>query len=168
MGAAGGSGTFSGYLYGQGNNLISLVNGSGTETLSGTLNFTCPTTVNQGVLALSDPTVNPYYTSSFSIGSGGTLQVNTPDYGHVYATTISGNGVYQKTGPGLWDLMTPGASNNLTYMSMSQGGLIDVAQGELRLGNGPNMSWANNQAGLEVDSGAYSTSGTAPRSTSKR
>ena len=80
---------------------------------------------------------NWYYTHAFSIGSGGTLQVATQDYGCSVATGFTGNGVYQKTGPGTWDLMIPGNTNNPTTMAMSQGGLIDVRTGRAPTGKRP-------------------------------
>ena len=154
VGAAGGSGSFSGVIQQNGMNLTK--NGSGTQTLSGSLYYTGATTVNQGVLLFEN--VPALFTASFSIASGGTLQVDVPSgpngQGNVgWETAISGGGVYLKTGAGEWDFL----ANNATPKSvgLSQGAaLIDVEGGTLQLSSGAAQNWTNNQASLKVASGA--------------
>jgi fibronectin-binding autotransporter adhesin len=129
--------------------------GSGTLTLSGTLNYTGVTTVNQGTLVWSNPGAGPH-SSALSVASGATLQVDTPSQNSGYGVcSITGSGTYLKTGTGTWDMLL-GSNNPATqdYVSMSTGGLIDVQQGELRLGWGPKQHWDNNSASLNVAGGA--------------
>ena len=156
LGMNDGSGTFSGVINPHAGQPGSLVKyGTGTETLSGSLYYTGATTVNQGVLLVSNTAANAFQSSALSIASGGTLQVDTPSYGAAYAlNSISGGGVYLETGAGQWDMMLPPGGATATYMSMSQGALIDVEQGELRLGWGVIQNWTNNQAALKVAGGA--------------
>ena len=127
--------------------------GSGATTLSGALSYTGSTIVSQGMLVLAG---NSLSSPDLSIVSGGTLQINSPSSaggGVGVETSITGGGVYQKTGPGLWDMVGVGTNKSV---SLSQGALIDVEGGELRLGWDLSAwcSWANNMAGLNVASGA--------------
>ena len=82
-------------------------------------------------------------------------------------TSITGGGVFQKTGLGTWDLIMPPGNVTSTTMAMAAGGLIDVEGGELRLGWGIYQNWTNNQASLNVAAGGlFECNGTAPRSMS--
>ena len=122
IGVAGGSGTFSGIIKNS-NGVINLTeNGSGTQTLSGSLYYTGATTVNQGVLLFENLPV--LSTTAFSIASGGTLQVNVPSGpnggGNIgQETSVIGGGVYLKTGGGEFDF--PSSNGSPKTIAMSQG-----------------------------------------------
>ena len=141
--------TISSQLVGTGGITMS---GTAALTLSGALSYTGSTIVNQGMLVLAGNSLN---SSDLSIASGGTLQINSPSSATGFVgveTSITGGGVYQKTGPGLWDMGGVGTNKSV---SLSQGALIDVEGGTLRLGFdlSSQCSWANNMAGLNVASG---------------
>ena len=98
LGNRNGSGSFSGTIA-NGNVVVSLdKEGTGTETLSGTLSYTGNTTVNNGVLRLVNPSG---FNSTVSVNNSGvycgTLEIsNTIPL--TWAPEINGNGVLVKTG----------------------------------------------------------------------
>ena len=145
VGIDNGSGTFSGTI----TQVASLTKaGSGAETLSGTLSYSGPTTVSGGQLTFSGN--GNMSTNAISITNGGTLQIaNATNDAFVAAASISGTGVFLKSGPNAWCMSNQRGAN----ISFGPGSLIDVEGGALLAAyNGYN--WSGNQASLNVAGGA--------------
>jgi autotransporter-associated beta strand protein len=95
VGAANGSGTFSGTLQNAGSGVLALVKtGTGTQTLTGPLNYTGGTTVNGGVLVLSKGDVPfPGLGSTGQFGSAHTVTINSGGTLQVAANWVLGDGL---------------------------------------------------------------------------
>ncbi len=177
LGGNNASTTYSGGLSGGPGSGITKI-GSGETTLSGPgINFVGNVTVNAGTLQVVDA-VTPSATgggSGFSMGTsttGNTLTIASGAVLEMYVdtntgwtydggdnaslgtpgtTTITGNGVFRKTGDGQLSCAGP-AENGCVNMAMT-GGTIDIEGGWLR--NGPNaaVTWTNNKASLNIAAG---------------
>ncbi len=150
-----GSGTYyySGYLRDTGGTLSLTKSGTGTQKLAGdVIDYNGSTTVTGGRLILynNDDT----WTRGYNISAGATVEVyrdTSTVYEHRYnGFTLSGAGVFEKTGAGTMDLN----ENNDGSVSLSSGALIDVKAGTFRLGNGSRSNWGNNKADMNVAAGA--------------
>jgi fibronectin-binding autotransporter adhesin len=123
--------------------------GSGILTFSTNALYSGTTTITGGTLALT----GSYASATFNIREpGSALVLNTAnaaarDYG--VSTTFSGSGNLIKTGTGIaqW-------GSAVATFALSSSGTIDVQQGTFTGGNSNNENWTNNQANLNVASGA--------------
>ncbi len=135
--------TVGGVISGAGQSLT--VAGPGTLVLGGSNTYNGPTSVTGGTLVVENPSqalAGSYSTApgsllNFCYGNGTVSQSGS--------LTITGGGVFQKTGTGTW------AMSNTTF-NMS-GGTIDVEQGTLADSN-HTTSFANNNASLYVAAAA--------------
>lgn len=138
-----GTHSFTGTIGGSGpneNNLELVKTGAGDQTLSGTLRYTGLTTVDDGLLKLSD-------VSGFAsnISNSATVEfhsTNTWDLGT--GRTISGSGTFNKTGSG---------RVRLKNIVVTASGQINVLEGKLANDNN-HCDWSGSTADLFVDSGA--------------
>ena len=146
------------------------MNGTGLAYLSGNgVNYSGNTTVSSGTLEV-------YNTRNFSNGAnaantitiagGAMLQIyadnssgNVGDGANQLigtntgtGTTITGAGIFQKTGNG--ELASAGAGSGAGYgfltVAMSPGGLIDIEGGILKNGGWSGTNWAGNQASMLI------------------
>ena len=144
-------------------------NGNGVQTLSGAgITYTGNTTVTGGTLQFVDavgfsmgsaPAPN-----TIAIGANGVIEFNvstntgwTNDGGNEalgtdQGTTITGNGVFLKTGPGVLSLDEQGGGHPV-YFAMT-GGIIDIEGGTLKNGGWQGGIWDNNLASMTIASGA--------------
>ena len=123
VGVAGGSGSFSGVIQQNAMNLVK--NGSGTQTLNGTISYTGSTTVNNGTLVISPNSNALLPSAALTIAGGAMLQIayNNANTAGFQAALITGGGTLQKTGTGNWVLGFDGGSANA--VSMGSGALIE-------------------------------------------
>jgi fibronectin-binding autotransporter adhesin len=123
-------------------------NGPGTQTLSGAnIIYTGSTSVTGGTLAFQN-------VSAFnsSINNNATVVWNATNASSNQASglTLSGSGIYVKTGASDMKL---GASGAGVTFALAQGGLFDVQQGILRNEFGSFNNWSSNLGSLQIDSG---------------
>ncbi len=125
--ADGNSFSYNGVLRDQGGRVNLTKNGTGSQTLVGTLiDYGGSTVVNAGRLVInSDDT----HTSGVALAAGAVYEVNitstTEAFENRQAYTLTGTGTYVKSGPGAMSMgWSPGAS-----VAMSPGGLIDIQGG---------------------------------------
>ena len=174
--------TYSGYLQttfsGTNVSTLSVVeNGPGVQTFQGTnIKYTGNTTVNGGTLQIQDAaafTAANGVATGFSVGAApaNTLTVNSPGVlqfnvgspgitsdgsqsalGTSGTTTITGNGVFQKTGTGILSLGGEGSATYAVNMAMT-GGTIDIEGGGLKNGGWTGNVWTNNKASMYIASG---------------
>ena len=144
-----GPATFAGSFVETDGHTISLTKvGTGVQVLTGAADYTAGTTVSGGTLIfVNNQSGSANYTDNATLEfdvTTGTQQLN--------GGTISGNGTLNIIGGGTVLLGANGSSENV---SLSSGGLIDVSgAGTLLRNEYSNGNWAQNQASLEVDSGA--------------
>ena len=143
------------------------MNGPGTLVLQGAnVNYSGNTAVNGGTLqffnasnfsngaitgntlSIASGAVLEMYTDTSGNGGDGTNQI----LGSNSTTTVSGAGIFRKTGPGILGSAFNG--NGQLAMAMSPGGLIDIEAGTLRNGGWSGTTWTNNQASMYIGSGA--------------
>jgi len=144
--------TFGGVIRNQGGTMNLTKSGTGTQTLAGNLiDYTGPTTVNEGRLVFSDN--DDSHTQTIHIASGAVFEtrVLAQAYKNLSANhTITGTGTYEKTGPGN---LAPGWSGG-TNVAMGSGGLIRITEGQIRLEYGSLSNWTNNKSDLSIEIGA--------------
>ena len=128
--------------------------GPGSLTLTATNTYNGGTRVNAGTLIESN-NGNALSTGTVNIASGATLALNnTSTKTAIYqagTSTFTGTGTLQKTGAGT---VLFGANGGDVNVSLSAGGLIDVEAGTLVGSNSYNGVYNNNQASLNIASGA--------------
>jgi fibronectin-binding autotransporter adhesin len=149
VGAAGGSGTFSGSIQ-DGTTAdfigrIALVKiGAGTQTLSGTgFTYTGPTTIQNGTLEIVDARG---FKSPITINAGANLLITSSfpfSTRWTYASALSGAGTLTKTGSGTFGV----------YGAVNLSGQINIQQGTLHNDN-LTADWSGNTANVDISSGA--------------
>jgi autotransporter-associated beta strand protein len=155
VGAAGGSGTFSGALYDSRGVAFGLTKvGAGTQNFSGSANHSGTTAVNAGVLSLPSFSNSPLY----SIAEGATLEINcaTNQDRNIKNVLINGGGNFVKKGPGLLRVNRWQNEADRSYqLSLAGTSEIRVEAGELLLGD-YNINWntSANLADLHIEAGA--------------
>ncbi len=154
VGGNGQNTTFSGAITGAGS-LVKV--GTGELSLSGTgIRYQGNTTVNSGTLQLYNAlnfSVGSVPPNTFSIASSAVLEIYTDSSGTAVDTanqvfgslnggsTITGSGVFRKTGNGiLGSGQGVGGVTTMTF-AMSPGALIDVENGTLRNGGWQSTAW---------------------------
>jgi methylmalonyl-CoA mutase cobalamin-binding domain/chain len=144
--------TYGGVLRNQGGTVNVSKSGSGTQTLVGNLiDYTGPTTVTAGRLVFADNDDSHTTTITISTGAVFETQVIAKAYKNLSVNhTISGSGTYEKTGPGN---LAPGWTGG-TNVAMGSGGLIRIAEGQIRLEYGALSNWTTNKSDLSIESGA--------------
>lgn len=122
--------------------------GSGTVSLSGTNNYTGPTVINNGTLAIGNGGVGGIISvaSAINVNAGGTLAFNTSTIQNSINNTISGTGTITKSGAQMgW-----GGTNTFS-------GTINVLSGKLAFSGSESE---NGQPNLNISSGAVVSIGT--------
>ena len=130
-------------------------NGTGTQTLSGTLiDYTGATTVNGGRLLFLN--LDDLHSSGLAIASGATaeFQGSSQTFVRFTNTSITGTGTFVKSGT---SLLTTGNVDGYARWNMT-GGTIDVQGGEFQADyQDQALAWVNNKASMNVASGATVT-----------
>ncbi|MDP4643721.1 MAG: autotransporter-associated beta strand repeat-containing protein, partial [Opitutales bacterium] len=143
---AGASHTYSGDVLDSIAPMPLIKSGDGTQILSGNVTYTGTTTVNGGTLAIQ----GDFASIDLATAAGGTLEIDTTAGDQqINGGTISGDGTFVKSGPGLLML---GANGSAQLISMT-GGLIDVQEGTLRNEYGKG-DWSANLSSLNIEAGA--------------
>ena len=145
-----------------------IMNGTGLLQLAGSgITYTGNTTVTSGTLQFynarnfSNATGNDSVVNTMSIASGAVLEMyadNTTASGDGSnqilgsttspGTTITGAGIFRKTGNGI--LASSGNGSGRLVFAMSAGGLIDIENGDLRNGGWSATTWTNNKASMYI------------------
>ena len=155
IGVKDGSGTFSGTIQDASptTTLTLVKQGTGAQTLSGTITYRGGTTVNAGRLVLQNTkTGNQSYTTNAELE----FKLTTVDQ-QLINGTLSGTGKLIKTGGN--NLILSDWSGNQTIALTGVDSVIDVQAGTLSNffaagAYGPSVNWSGNEAGLTVASGA--------------
>ena len=136
-----------------------VIAGSASLTLTGTSTFTGGTTIAGGAL-VEQNTGAALSSGPIAIASGATLDLaadgtgaGSTGSGHdilLEGTTLSGAGRLEKTGAGLVAL----GGQGMVGIALARGGLIDVEAGTLDGSAYDQASYAGNQGGLNIASGA--------------
>ena len=170
-----GSYLYNGYLRNQDNsghtNLLSLVMaGAGEQSLVGNnITYSGNTTVTSGTLQFYNArnfSNGNVPSNTLTIAGGAVLEFYTDNatsttdnanqvLGSTQAggTTITGAGIFRKTGNGILASGQGSAGQYLT-MAMSAGGLIDIEGGTFRNGGWQDTTWTNNLASMYIAAGA--------------
>ena len=175
MSLASGSATYAGVIKNTAGAVSLIKSGDGTQTLSGAVSYGGTTTVTAGTLKLlGTAAISGVRSSAISIASGATFQLDATGAGNALAgaggydgnaqfgqyttssapLTLSGTGTFLVTG-GSGDVLTLGNKNgNSLKINFSQGALINIASGTLRNGGWYAPNWTNNNASLNIATGA--------------
>ncbi len=152
IGADNGSGNFTGTIKntntdGQAHSLTKI--GTGTQTLSGSSNYTGLTTVSGGTLAFVNSAISSG--RAYVVETGATLEHVNSSGGQLNTgvITLSGGGTFKKSGTNTIEQTSAGST-----VSMDSGALFHVAEGTYRFGLGGIGDWSSNLSDLQIDSGA--------------
>ena len=148
--------------------------GSSNVGGSAPIGYTGDTIVNSGTLRMIDPTGFSTGTdpaNMISIGTGAVFEMNISTntgfslddangsgpanygLGTSGGTTITGDGTFLKTGPGILAFGGQGSNAFTTTMAMT-GGVLDIEAGGIRNGGWAAAFWTDNKSGLTIASGA--------------
>ncbi len=153
VGVNNGSGTFTGTIENSNNALSVIKQGTGTQTLSGSIGYKGGTTVSGGRLVLENTKTG---SSNYTTNAELEFNLTTADQ-QLISGTLSGTGKLVKTGAN--NLILSDWSGNYTVALTGANSVIDVQAGKLSNffgagAFGPDVNWASNEAGLTVASGA--------------
>lgn len=147
IGAAGGSGNFSGTLQDDPNAHLAVVKvGSGTNILSGINSYSGTTAVNAGMLIISNSVL---HSPTTTIAAGAVLEYSGANHVLLPGTTFAGAGTLRIAGTG-----NPTFGSGRINVSFSPGALIDIQSGELTGSYNYNGYWTANLASMNVATGA--------------
>ena len=145
--AAGGTVEFSNVISGAGQNIVKI--GDGKVILSGANTYTGTTSVNVGILKLSNA---GGFRSATTLNGGSIELAASVGWTMGNGAGFFGTGMFTKTGSGA---VLFGGYDYATTMSLGAGSLIDIQEGMIKLDFGYNKStWSNNLADLNIASGA--------------
>ena len=150
IGSNGHDGNFHGAVYDSTERVAVAKVGAGTQTLSGGNSYSGGTTVSAGTLVVQNLGLPA---TSIVVNSPGTLQYDTSgaDINQLRAD-LSGTGKLVKSGNG--QLLFGNSGSNVINWNFSAGALIDVQGGTLVGGTSGNDVWTNDNASLNIASGA--------------
>jgi autotransporter-associated beta strand protein len=146
IGAAGGSGNFSGTLQDGSRGRLGIVKaGSGTNIFSGTNSYSGSTAVSGGTLVVSNTVL---HSPAITIASGAVLEFSEANQVFLPGTMFTGAGTLRFVGTG-----NPSFSGGIG-VGFSPGALIDIQSGELTGSYNRGGDWTSNQASLNITNGA--------------
>ena len=137
--------------------------GPGELQLAGTgISYTGNTKVNGGTLQFYNATNfaigKTAPATTMNIASGAVLEMytaGTMDFGTTNGVTLTGNGVFLKTGTGTLGLGNQGTAITTAIVNFNMtGGTIDIEGGDLMNGGWKGGVWTSNKASVNVASGA--------------
>ena len=150
LGNTGNSGSFSGTIADGSGNVTSIVKtGAGTQTFSGSNSYSGGTTISAGTLQVT----NGGALGSGNVATGGAGALTFDTSGGSYnlnGTTITGTGTMNVTGGNTLIVGGGGPVN----VNLSAGAQINLQSGYLASSSSFQGLWTNNQASLNVASGA--------------
>ena len=164
FGASNAGGAYSGAIQNSAGTLALVKLGSGMETLSGANTYSGSTTVSGGTLKFYDtapiprrrlPSL-PAPVLEFNVNTipnGGDTPPTNVNLGAAGGTTITGSGIFRKSGPGILGLDGQNPGGHPVTFNLT-GGTIDIQGGTLRNGGWGGGIWTNNLASMNVAAGA--------------